>query len=109
MRIADRHGRPLSEVLSEYPAWELPYWASWLAREPDAGRRVEIAVAQLHRSFISANSKKGHKPPKIHELLVPDWWADNNKRRAAQKDIFTLTEAFTDAGIPVIIKSRGNH
>lgn len=109
MRIADRHGRPLSEVLSEYPAWELPYWASWFAHEPDAGRRVEIAVAQLTRNFIAANSKKGHKPPKIADLIVPDWWAEHNHKRAAQDDIRTLTEAFSDAGIPIKINSRGNH
>jgi hypothetical protein len=109
MKLADRHGRPLSQVLSEYEEWELPYWASWFAHEPSDGKRVEIAIAQLTRNFIASNLKKGRKPPKIDELLIPDWWIENNKRAAARRDINTLTQAFVDSGIPIKINSRGNH
>ncbi len=109
MRIADRHGRPLSEVLSEYPEWELPYWSAWYAHEPSDGLRAEYAVAQLTRNFIAANSKKGHSPPAISDLLLPDWWLQNNQKLAAKKDMDTLIAAFSESGIPIKFKSRGNH
>lgn len=104
MRIADRLGRPLSYVLSEIPEWEIPYWASWCAREPDAGRRVELAVATLTRNFIAANSKKGHRPPDLSDLVLPDWYVDHNHQKAVKADDDALTRAFSQAGIRVITK-----
>lgn len=110
MRLADRHGRPLSEVLSDYPEWELPFWASWMAREPDSGRRVEIMVAKLLRTFISANSKKHHKPPDLEDLVIPDWWAEKNHRLSARRDVDALINAFSESNVPIEFKkSRGNH
>jgi len=104
MRVADRLGRPLSYVLSEIPDWELPYWQSWCAREPDAGRRVEFAVAQLTRNFIAANSKKGHRPPDLSDLVVPDWYLERNHQKAVEADSDTFTQAFAKAGLRVITK-----
>lgn len=104
MKIADRHGRPLSEVLSEYPEWELPFWDSYYTREPDAGRRVEFIVARLLSTFIAVNSKKGHKPPRPSDLVIPDWWAENIPRLAAQADVDELVELFSSSGIPIKVK-----
>jgi hypothetical protein len=108
MRIADRLGRPLSWVLSEIPEWELPYWSSWLSREPDSGRRVEFAVCRLLSTFISANNKKGHKAPEAHDLVLPDWYAQQNKKHAVKHDIDRMIAAFSKAGAEIKYNRRGN-
>lgn len=103
MRIADRHGRPLSEVLSDYPAWELPFWASWYSHELSDGHRTEIAVARLTRNFIAANSKKGHQPPDLEDLVIGDWWAEKNRESALRADDDAITRAFRQAGFRVVV------
>lgn len=106
MRIAGHLGRPLSHVLSEVPDRELAYWAAWFAHEPSDGQRVEYAIAQLTRNFIAANSKKGHKPPSISDLLMPDWWIENNRKRAARRDSDNLENVFREAGLRIITKRK---
>lgn len=105
MRLADRHGRPLSQVASEYPAWELPYWSVWMARTPSDGQRAEIAVARLHQSWLSAHQKKGQQAPPIERLLMPDYWAEHDRkvqRQRAQEDASALTQMFASAGVEVV-------
>lgn len=105
MRLADRHGKPLSQVASEYPAWELPYWSVWMARTPSDGQRVEIAVARLHQSWLSAHSKKGQQAPPIERLLLDDYWVEHDRRvqrKRAQEDVSSLTQMFAQAGIEII-------
>lgn len=100
MRLADRHGRPLSEVMA-YSSWEMAYWSVWMSREPADGRRVEWILATFLSQWMGAHMKKGHKPPKPHELIVPDYWAQRNERQANKRNIEALIESFSDAGIPV--------
>ena len=104
MRIADRHGKPLTQVLSEYPESELPYWASWYSREPSDGQRIEFAVARFLSQYIAVHSKKGHAAPKPHELITPDWWAEHNRSKAINADNDAITQAFAEAGYRVITK-----
>lgn len=104
MKLADRHGRPVSQVLSEYPGWELNYWAAWMAREPSDGRRVEFAVAHLHSTTIGINSKKGHKVPKAQDLVIPDYWAEQAEiehQKAAQQDAHEITRMLMRSGVHV--------
>lgn len=104
MRLADRHSRPLSEVLSDYPAWELPYWAVWLSREPTDGQRVEYAVAQFFSNWLSANSKKGARVPQAHELVMRDYWQERaleNQRIAAKRDTNLIIAEFARAGASI--------
>ena len=101
MRLADRHGQPLSQVLSDYPAWELPYWAVWISREPTDGQRVEFAVARFMTQWLHANSKKGARVPQAHELVMPDYWnehAQKEQRAAAKQDVSLLVAEFARAG-----------
>lgn len=104
MMLADRHGRPVSEIASEYPDWEIEYWAAWLSREPSDGVRVERAVAYLHSTFIGVNSKKGSTVPKPHELSIPNYWlekAEANRLAKSKEDANALAQAFKDAGCEV--------
>ena len=104
MRLADRHGLPLSRVMSEYPAWELPYWAVWMSREPSDGRRIEWAVASLHSTFVSVNSKKGASVPKAQELVIPDYWFERHEKARLVKskaDASALIQAFAKAGCEI--------
>ena len=106
MRVADRHGRSLSEVLSEYPDWEMSYWASYYAREPDSGRRVEYMLARFLSTYLSAHSKKGHQPPKPADLFLPDWYRENHQPTASRDDVNMLIELFSESGIPVRVNKR---
>ena len=104
MRLADRHGRPLSQVMSEYPAWELGYWASWMRRVPTGDNRVEWQLACFRSQWMSANLKKGHKPPSPQELLLPDWFqnqADIATKKAAKRDIDLMVSEFAKSGTAV--------
>lgn len=108
MRIADRHGRPLSQVASEYPAWELPYWSVWMARTPSDGQRAEVAVARLHQSWLSAHQKKGHQAPPIERLLMPDYWVEHDRRvqdKRAKHDVDVMAKVFKQAGIDVVVRN----
>lgn len=105
MRLADRHGKPLSQVAEEYPAWELPYWSVWMAHTPTDGQRVEIAVARLHSQWLGAHMKKGKQPPPPQDLLLPDYWLEHDRRvhlRRSQDDISALTQAFAQAGVEIV-------
>lgn len=100
MRLADRHGRPLSQVL-DYPAWEMPYWASWITREPSDGHRIEYAVARFFSQWLHANSKKGARIPQAHELTLPDFWSEHAlqaHRASAKKDVNAIVAEFARSG-----------
>lgn len=99
MRLADRHGQPLSKILSDYPAWELPYWAVWIAREPTDGQRVEYAVARFFSQWLHANSKKGAAIPPAHELVLQDYWQERQSQKdAAKKDANIIIAEFARTG-----------
>ena len=101
MKLADRHGRPLSEVL-DYPAWELPFWAVWMAREPDEGRRVESIFARFFSAYLSAHSKKGKSVPKPAELVWPDYWQETNSKQSEETK--ALLKLFADSGLTLVYK-----
>lgn len=104
MRVADRHGRSLSEVL-DYPAWELPYWAAWISHEPTDGQRIEFAVARFMCQWTAAHMKKGKAPPKPKDFVIRDYWteqAELDKARAAKRDVDAMIAELKDAGIRVI-------
>ena len=107
MMMADRHGRPLSEIASEYSEWEIPYWAAWYSREPTDGRRIEFAISRLHANWLGTHMKKGHKPPKPQDLVIPDYWTAEAKRKKqadAKSDADYLVAMFRGAGCTVNVK-----
>ena len=109
MRLADRHGKPLSQVL-DYPAWELPYWHVWMAREPTDGQRTEYAIANFFSKWLSANSKKGARIPQPHELMLPDYWnqkAGQEHQAAAEQDVKAIMAEFARSG--AVIKKRDDY
>lgn len=104
MKLADRHGRPLSQVMSEYPAWELPYWAVWMSRVPSEGDRLEWQLACFRSQWMSANSKKGANVPKPHELVMVDWFTQKHEavaKKKQQDDISAMIQAFSSVGLSV--------
>lgn len=109
MRVADRHGRPLSEVL-EYPAWEMPYWASWYSREPSDGQRAEFAVARFMCSWLGAHTEKGKPKPKVSDCVMEDYWenkAERDRKTAAKRDFQMMVQELKDAGLNVIERKPG--
>lgn len=57
-----------SEV-ARWPASELRLVEEFLAVEPSAVDRIEIAIAHLHASYVSVHSRKGATPPKVEAFL----------------------------------------
>lgn len=109
MRLADRHGKPLSQVL-DYPAWELSYWAAWMAREPTDGQRVEFSIANFFSKWLSANSKKGARVPEARDLILPDYWsqkAEQAHQASAALDVKAIVSEFARAG--AIVKKRDDY
>lgn len=105
MRLADRHGKPLSQVASEYPAWEIPYWSTWLAHTPTGEQRIEFQLAAFRSEWLSAHSKKGAKVPTPDKLLLPDFWDEQDRRahlRKTKSDVSTIAGVFKQAGLSVI-------
>lgn len=105
MRVADRHGRPLSEVLA-YPSWELAYWSVWMSREPDDGARVERILAIFLSQWTGAHIKKGAKPPSPQDLMWPDYWSEQNEKERKKRDVRMMIEQFSAAGAPVKFSER---
>lgn len=77
--MADRHGKSISQVAAEYPAWELPYWSVWLDREPTDGRRIELLLARFLQNYLGAHAKKGKKPPTLDKLIQPSFWSERGQ------------------------------
>lgn len=104
MRLADRHGRPLSRVLAEYPAWELRYWQVWMAREPLPGHRVEYVLAQIAANHVNMNRKKGASPLKPADFMIPDYWqqlADQEHQANAKSDSDMITRMFVKSNAKI--------
>ena len=98
MRLADRHGKPLSQVAVEYPDWELAYWSVWFEVEPTDGERVELAIARFFQSWISGHIEKGKPVPKLQDLMLSSHWAKQAEDpeallRASFKRAAALTKA----------------
>jgi len=106
MRVADRHGRPLSQVLSEYPDWEMSYWAAWGHREPTDGAKVEAILARFFSSWIGAHSKKGRKIPSPSELVYPSYWCE--QRKSDNSDSNAITSALMRSGVKIKFGKRNN-
>lgn len=109
--MADRHGQPLSFVLENYPAWELPYWAAWYSREPTDGQRVEFAVARFMCSWASAHTEKGKPKPKVSDYLIKDYWeekAEVNRKAAGRRDFQMMVDELKSAGMNIIERKPEN-
>lgn len=100
MRLADRHGRPLSQVLAEYPEWEIGFWRVWMAREPSPGQRVEHVNAQIAAIYRNTHLKKGARSSKPMDFMIPDYWAQQDEK----SDCDALIGIFSDAGCQVKFK-----
>lgn len=97
MRLADRHGRPLSQVLAEYEDWEIPYWQLWMDREPLPGRRVEYVAAQIASNHANMHRKKGARAVKPVDFMIPDYWhqlAEQEHQAKAKSDSDMITRMF---------------
>jgi hypothetical protein len=79
----------------------MSYWSVWMSREPSDGVRVERMLAMFMSQYMGAHMKKGHTAPKPHELMLPDYWAERDEQQKRKKDVRTLVEQFTAAGVPV--------
>lgn len=109
MQIADRHGKSMSQVASDYPAWELPYWAVWLARVPDDGKRVEVAVARLACNWSNAHRKKGAPMSKPEDHMLKDYFAEKDAaiiRARSKDDITAMTNVFMQSGLSIVVKNQ---
>lgn len=59
-----------------WPAWELDLIEHYLAKQPAPEERVEIAIARLHQTYLSARRGRGEPEVGIRELLpylTPEW------------------------------------
>jgi len=103
MRLAVKDGKPLSYVLSEYPAWELNYWKAWYSYEPTDGQRVERISAHLTALTANLHRSKGQKPMEPSGLMMPDLWLEKNKAVELEKetDIEMMIREFKAAGFAV--------
>jgi hypothetical protein len=64
-----------SQILA-WPAWELDLIEHYLAKQPAPEERVEIAIARLTLSYLSAHRGRGEPEIQLKELLPylsPEW------------------------------------
>lgn len=97
MKLADRHGKPLSQVLAEYPAWELPYWQTYYALDPPPEEKLELIVAKGICLYANANSGKGKRKHTPSDYMYPDMF----KKLQEQDNNDTIRHAFAKAGLEI--------
>ena len=84
--------------MSDYPAWELPYWQIWDAREPSGAQRLEHLLTNVALIWINGHRQKGAKRLMSKDVIHPDLW-DQARHQGEMNDI---RQMFAEAGISVI-------
>lgn len=90
----------VGDLLDRLSFQELRLWNAYLAREPDSGTRVEIALAGLTAQYVNKNRGKGKKASKVSDFLP---FANPWKSSDVPEDVAALREAFASR---LIIKKR---
>ena len=87
--------RPLHEVWL-WPASDLSLIETYLAHQPSPEERIEIAIANLHATYINAHLRKGAPTVKVKALLpyLDPWRAAEEAARYSELDREFL-EAFS--------------
>jgi hypothetical protein len=77
VRLAVLFRRPVREI-ADWPAWEVRLIEKFLAREPSAEDRVEIALAHIAAVYFNSQSRQGAPQIKTSDLLLfmDPWQAD---------------------------------
>lgn len=89
---------PIHEVL-DWPAWGVALLAEYLAKEPPADERVEIAVAHLAALYVNGHRRKGDPPHPISDfLLFRDAWKQDEP-----------VETIESLALSLGTVKRGNH
>jgi hypothetical protein len=58
-----------SEV-ARWPAWEVDLLENFLAKEPAAEQRIEVAIAHLTALYVTAHQQKNASPKRITDFML---------------------------------------
>lgn len=101
VRLADKFGCPISEVGGRVPAWEVPYWREYYAKEPwgfkawdmiasKTAMQVSSAMAKMkpgtgHRDFMfSSPYESGDLSNEAFDQLSPEEQAEYVQRQISR-------------------------
>lgn len=73
MRLAERLGVSLKQLLSDYTRKELDLWVAWIAKEPSDGQKIEYALANLTMLTFNINSEKQNHRTANDFIYKADW------------------------------------
>lgn len=78
--------------IAKWPAWEVRLLEHYLAKQPAAGDRIEIALAQICSMYLAAHQKQGAQQPKVSDFLpyLDPWAVKLQKGRYSETDISIL-------------------
>lgn len=104
-RLAVFFRRPISELRSQLPAWELVFWSRYLSKEPPPEDRLEILLANLSAMFANKGQRSARK--KLQDFLFfkdAFQYVPNSGNPDVDSDIKQFMAAF---GSRLVIQRRG--
>lgn len=90
--LADRHQKTFTEVLTTYPAWEIPYWQVQCSKEVNqTGKSTEIILAQI-LSYLERYFTKSKRT--IDDIIISEKWETPEKVMTEEENINQINAIF---------------